>query len=223
MASAPSTGRFISRDPVAGYTASPQSLNGYAYAMSNPVMRSDPTGMYPEGHSCLGSCRADGSPNMYPTGDSAPPKDKVDGGGRVSGADDLHTPGTCERQTGGGRLYADYRSDPRRNMYSVMLPNGILFNVFEHVTGVWLDYLNAFNAQAMVYEPGWIWVRNTLEMDTPLYHHEVGHILQANEMGVVAYQAKYVAAAIASGFNWSKNAFEIDANCRAGLPSDWHG
>ncbi|GEM_PF-4705429 len=45
VAPAPATGRFISRDPVAGYTASPQSLNGYAYAMSNPVMRSDPTGM----------------------------------------------------------------------------------------------------------------------------------------------------------------------------------
>ncbi len=41
----PKSGRFISRDPVAGYTASPQSLNGYAYARSNPVMRSDPTGM----------------------------------------------------------------------------------------------------------------------------------------------------------------------------------
>jgi len=47
------TGRFISRDPVAGYTASPQSLNGYAYAMSNPVMRSDPTGLLPEGVSWL--------------------------------------------------------------------------------------------------------------------------------------------------------------------------
>jgi len=52
----PKTGRFISRDPVAGYTASPQSLNGYAYAMSNPVMRSDPTGMLPEGAWCLGGC-----------------------------------------------------------------------------------------------------------------------------------------------------------------------
>jgi len=44
----PKSGRFISRDPVAGYTASPQSLNGYAYARSNPVMRSDPTGMNPD-------------------------------------------------------------------------------------------------------------------------------------------------------------------------------
>ncbi len=42
---APKTGRFIGRDPVAGSTASPQSLNGYAYASNNPVMRSDPSGM----------------------------------------------------------------------------------------------------------------------------------------------------------------------------------
>ena len=33
---------------MAGSTASPQSLNGYAYASNNPVMRSDPSGMNPD-------------------------------------------------------------------------------------------------------------------------------------------------------------------------------
>lgn len=40
----PTTGRFISEDPLLN-TADPQSFSGYAYADSNPVMGSDPTGL----------------------------------------------------------------------------------------------------------------------------------------------------------------------------------
>ncbi len=43
----PSTGRFISRDPVKGYLNDPRTQNGYDYALSNPVNLSDPSGEYP--------------------------------------------------------------------------------------------------------------------------------------------------------------------------------
>ncbi|MDA8321949.1 MAG: sugar-binding protein [Actinomycetota bacterium] len=52
----PATGRFISADPLQE-TASPQQLNGYAYAADNPVTTSDPTGLSQAGgnHNPCGS------------------------------------------------------------------------------------------------------------------------------------------------------------------------
>jgi RHS repeat-associated protein len=47
----PSTGRFISRDPVEGQLNDPQTQNGYNYADDNPVNLSDPSGRNP-----LGTC-----------------------------------------------------------------------------------------------------------------------------------------------------------------------
>jgi RHS repeat-associated protein len=44
----PTTGGFISRDPVNGHLANPQSQNGYNYANANPVNLSDPSGEGPE-------------------------------------------------------------------------------------------------------------------------------------------------------------------------------
>ncbi|WP_372516091.1 RHS repeat-associated core domain-containing protein, partial [Streptantibioticus ferralitis] len=44
----PTTGRFISLDPLLEAT-SPQELNGYTYAANNPVTLSDPTGLRPIG------------------------------------------------------------------------------------------------------------------------------------------------------------------------------
>ena len=38
-------GRFLSRDPVAGVTGMPQSLNRYAYVMNNPALLVDPLGL----------------------------------------------------------------------------------------------------------------------------------------------------------------------------------
>jgi RHS repeat-associated protein len=40
----PATGRFLSRDPFAGFVIDPQSLNRYAYAGNNPVNNVDPSG-----------------------------------------------------------------------------------------------------------------------------------------------------------------------------------
>jgi RHS repeat-associated protein len=42
----PSTGRFLSRDPVAGQPEAPSSLNSYLYAGANPTRFSDPSGMF---------------------------------------------------------------------------------------------------------------------------------------------------------------------------------
>jgi RHS repeat-associated protein len=39
-------GRFLSPDPMGGSLANPQSLNKYAYALSNPLVNTDPTGLY---------------------------------------------------------------------------------------------------------------------------------------------------------------------------------
>lgn len=43
----PTTGRFISRDPLKGTLTNPQSQNTYAYGLNNPNSYSDPTGMGP--------------------------------------------------------------------------------------------------------------------------------------------------------------------------------
>jgi RHS repeat-associated protein len=40
----PSTGRFINKDPFAGLMHLPQTLNGFSYAVNNPVNLSDPSG-----------------------------------------------------------------------------------------------------------------------------------------------------------------------------------
>ncbi|MET7426676.1 FG-GAP-like repeat-containing protein [Dactylosporangium sp. NPDC005555] len=42
----PTTGRFISDDPITD-TSNPQQINGYAYANNNPASLSDPTGLEP--------------------------------------------------------------------------------------------------------------------------------------------------------------------------------
>ncbi|MCC3763010.1 hypothetical protein K3N28_07995 [Glycomyces sp. TRM65418] len=48
----PTTGRFISRDPIQAFTDS-QQINGYSYSNNNPVNMSDPTGLW----SCIdGDC-----------------------------------------------------------------------------------------------------------------------------------------------------------------------
>lgn len=45
----PSTGRFISRDPINGTLTNAQTQNPYAYAGNNPINNSDPSGkFYPE-------------------------------------------------------------------------------------------------------------------------------------------------------------------------------
>lgn len=41
-----SMGRFLSPDPLGGKLANPQSLNRYAYVLNNPLINTDPTGMY---------------------------------------------------------------------------------------------------------------------------------------------------------------------------------
>ncbi len=44
----PGSGRFLSRDPFAGMTVAPQSLNRYSYVQNNPVNASDPSGHTPQ-------------------------------------------------------------------------------------------------------------------------------------------------------------------------------
>ena len=39
-------GRFMSPDPLGGNLSNPQSLNRYSYAINNPLVFTDPTGMY---------------------------------------------------------------------------------------------------------------------------------------------------------------------------------
>jgi len=42
----PSTGRFISKDPVEGILINPQTQNPYAYAGNDPINRADPSGLW---------------------------------------------------------------------------------------------------------------------------------------------------------------------------------
>jgi len=41
----PSIGRFLSRDPMAGSTGIPVSLNRYSYVMNDPLLAFDPSGL----------------------------------------------------------------------------------------------------------------------------------------------------------------------------------
>jgi RHS repeat-associated protein len=43
----PGTGRFLTKDPFAGYLDLPQSQNPYAYALNNPIRYTDPSGNCP--------------------------------------------------------------------------------------------------------------------------------------------------------------------------------
>jgi RHS repeat-associated protein len=52
----PSIGRFLTRDPLSGSVANPQTQNRYAYVLNNPTNRVDPTGLHDsEGGAFLGS------------------------------------------------------------------------------------------------------------------------------------------------------------------------
>ncbi|MEY9895180.1 RHS repeat-associated protein [Catenulispora sp. MAP12-49] len=73
----PTTGRFISIDPVL-QVGKPQAMGGYAYAGNDPVNASDATGLDPGGQDCVTlsgqptTCSASGAPNTsnstcYPT------------------------------------------------------------------------------------------------------------------------------------------------------------
>jgi len=48
----PTTGSFLSVDPLVGNAADPQSYNGYSYARSNPLSYTDPTGRCPTPFAC---------------------------------------------------------------------------------------------------------------------------------------------------------------------------
>jgi len=52
-------GRFTSPDALGGELANPQSLNRYAYALSNPLRYTDPTGMYVCKDTKDGACTSD--------------------------------------------------------------------------------------------------------------------------------------------------------------------
>lgn len=49
----PNIGRFISKDPFLGYDIQPSTLNGYTYALDNPLLYEDQSGLY-----AVGVCRS---------------------------------------------------------------------------------------------------------------------------------------------------------------------
>lgn len=71
------TGRFLSVDPVLGEPSRPQSWNRYAYALNNPLVFVDPSGMYErpvacnEYAECTASIDVTSTPLEYTAGDTA--------------------------------------------------------------------------------------------------------------------------------------------------------
>ncbi|MFI5896996.1 polymorphic toxin-type HINT domain-containing protein [Actinoplanes sp. NPDC051513] len=63
----PTTGRFISADPILA-ADSPQQMNGYAYSGNNPVTTSDPTGLCPADLCGVGTPKGDGSGKIITEG-----------------------------------------------------------------------------------------------------------------------------------------------------------
>jgi RHS repeat-associated protein len=90
----PSTGRFVSRDPVVN-TSDPQQMNGYAYSGNAPVTTSDPSGK-------LGSASCPpgfvGGPGAC-TGNENPPPPEVSGPPVGYGpCDAKHSASNCDNQ-----------------------------------------------------------------------------------------------------------------------------
>ncbi|WP_237532019.1 RHS repeat-associated core domain-containing protein [Streptomyces sp. SID8352] len=82
----PSTGRFVSVDPILDDT-DPQSLNGYGYAGQNPLTYSDPSGtirMELDGSQCKGGWERCG-PGPVSSGGSKESPPKSGSGGKASG------------------------------------------------------------------------------------------------------------------------------------------
>ncbi len=52
-------GRMMSPDPLGGDLTNPQSLNKYAYALNNPLINTDPTGLYVCKDGKDGACTSD--------------------------------------------------------------------------------------------------------------------------------------------------------------------
>ena len=127
----PSTGRFISVDPLLNL-ADPQSLNGYAYADNNPATLSDPTG---QGVSdcmtgSLTNCYA-GSPTSSSTYDSAKDQHEPSAAGQQWN-DDHSVSGTDEASVS-GQLHA-------------FMPN----QMTQLQGGYWNPYTNAYGHQETV-------------------------------------------------------------------------
>ncbi|MBS2537002.1 RHS repeat-associated core domain-containing protein [Catenulispora sp. NF23] len=92
----PSTGRFISGDPVF-QPNSPQTIGGYAYAGNDPVNGSDPTGLDP--HTCAPGYHHDSSSgSMECVPDCSGGTTTTPGGDPTPHAQDLYRPchGMCD-------------------------------------------------------------------------------------------------------------------------------
>jgi len=109
----PSTGRFISVDPILD-VSDPQQMNGYAYANNNPVTMSDPDGLIPDycgvDVPCYGYTPHNGCPYGCGTqanqqwGEKQKNKNKSGGGGSSCPPDrDCRTPGQKAKDKGGNK------------------------------------------------------------------------------------------------------------------------
>ncbi|UIJ63813.1 hypothetical protein LWP59_10605 [Amycolatopsis acidiphila] len=79
----PTTGRFLSVDPVLNLAQS-QGTNGYAYGADNPVSTSDPTGLEPYPSACVGSDMGAQCVDYYYDGPSAIHDPNLDPGAAAS-------------------------------------------------------------------------------------------------------------------------------------------
>ena len=117
----PSTGRFVSVDPIIDPN-DPQQLNGYAYANNSPVTFSDADGMLvncgPDGFRCGMDPNTDRN-----TGHYIGPKPKKAAPQHHSSSSSSHVP-VFRQPDGGG--YAPYRpaSNPRAHRHYYQLPDG---------------------------------------------------------------------------------------------------
>ncbi|MCC3762659.1 hypothetical protein K3N28_06195 [Glycomyces sp. TRM65418] len=96
----PTTGRFVSVDPIADYT-NPQQLNGYAYANNDPINMIDATGLCMTGpgdtYYYPGECTSSGGGGSEPSGgpSSDPVASATSGGGTVYGEQYSSDEGGC--------------------------------------------------------------------------------------------------------------------------------
>ncbi|MCH7232626.1 hypothetical protein L0U85_17470 [Glycomyces sp. L485] len=87
----PTTGRFISRDPIQRFTDS-QQINGYSYAGNNPITRMDPTGL---DWDCNSQCQAQYA-NWQSNANFNAPEDVRENGARLPGDSSPTTPGDSD-------------------------------------------------------------------------------------------------------------------------------
>ena len=173
-------GRFLSPDPLAGHLINPQSLNRYTYVLNNPLVNTDPTGMYV----CEDSTKCDSK------NDQAFAKSLADAQTAANNIKDQYGAGSSE-----------YKNAQRAiNSYGAEgVDNGVNVRFDSNVTGGATEVSGVANGNKSADNP------TEQNINVTFYPNTVGGVFGG---GLVAHEGVHVAdgsALVSSGFSSKKD------------------